>query len=310
MLISKTREWSVVVRRADPANLACTGEHAKQRLRSFGPQSREWGHLASYQNRLSGHTACDYHIQPHATCTMASLHGTLPYIYLDPPLTTMSIVFMFNIYHIQDGEPYNWSSLLDKAIEQQDLRPLFTSIALLVDKHTLLPYPVNYTRWKRGNSVVELVLSSNWFSPVLTPRLVPTLTITTGFCWKVANQTIHWNGPIYTYVDDLSILASIPSLIWQMRTVELGEPRDSEQFETYVWFYVILNRIGWSWRTCKTETEALPVGIDPMCILRAYVNLYREKNCSVLHTKMRLHIIIYTNFCTDQIPLCMCVAGG
>jgi hypothetical protein len=106
--------------------------------------------LASFQKRLSGHTACDYHIQPHATCTMASLHGTLPYIYLDPPLTTMSIVFMFNIYHIQDGEPYHWSSLLDKAIERRDLLPLFTSIALLVDKHTLLPYPVNYTRWKRG----------------------------------------------------------------------------------------------------------------------------------------------------------------
>jgi hypothetical protein len=33
---------------------------------------------------------------------------------------------------------------------------------------------------------------------------------------------------IYTSVDDPSILASIPSLIWQMRTVELGEPCDFE----------------------------------------------------------------------------------
>jgi hypothetical protein len=98
--------------------------------------------LASFQKILSGHTAFDYHIQPHATCTMASLHGTLPYIYVDPSLRILSL---FNIYHIQDGEPCNWSSLLDKAIDQQDLCPLVTSITLLIDKHTFLPHPVNYS---------------------------------------------------------------------------------------------------------------------------------------------------------------------
>jgi hypothetical protein len=69
------------------------------------------------------------------------------YIYLD---LSSRLLFFLDIYHtIQVGEPFDWSSVFLKAIDQQDICPLITSLALLINKHALLAHPVNHTRWKR-----------------------------------------------------------------------------------------------------------------------------------------------------------------
>ena len=50
----------------------------------------------------------------------------------------MHLRYLFNIYYIQDRKPYDWSSLVDKAIEDEDLHPLDISIELFCDSHVLL----------------------------------------------------------------------------------------------------------------------------------------------------------------------------
>ena len=65
---------------------------------------------------------------------MASPEAALPYIFVDQPIHLRSL---FDIYDIQDSRPFNWSSLLDKAIKDEDLLPLVLSIGLLIDSHVV-----------------------------------------------------------------------------------------------------------------------------------------------------------------------------
>jgi hypothetical protein len=61
-------------------------------LRMESPPNRvcsdDFFHLSTDFKILSGHPSFNYHIQPHATCTMASLHGTLPYLHMPDPSWT------------------------------------------------------------------------------------------------------------------------------------------------------------------------------------------------------------------------------
>ena len=155
---------------------------------------------------------------------MASLEATIPYIYVDP---SMHLRSLFDIYDIQDGKPFDWSSLFEKAIKVEDLHPLVVSIALLLDSHVVLKHPSNYTRWTKEYGCP----TCTQFRLVFKCSKPRTRTATADpminyFLLKSQESRHSVDCPISTCVTKSCVLLNLPSLIWQLRTVEL-EPQSA-----------------------------------------------------------------------------------
>jgi hypothetical protein len=150
---------------------------------------------------------------------MASGVCSLPYIYLDPSKRLVSLI---DLYDIQDGVPYDWSALIDKAIAHDDLRPLVTAIGLLRDKHQIVSHPRNFSKWTR-----EFVCPTCTQFRLVFKCSKPQNGIVSNYWLLIIQQPKHSpECPTSGSIDHVSTLANLPSLIRQMRSVEL-EPQSA-----------------------------------------------------------------------------------
>lgn len=157
---------------------------------------------------------------------MASPEATLPYIFVDP---SMHLRSLFDIYDIiQDSKPFDWSSLLDKAIKDEDLFSLVVSIGLLLDSHVVHKHPANYTRWTKEFGCPTCTQFRLVFkcSKPRTRTANAVLPMANQFLLKSQESTHSADCPISTCVTDSCMLLNLPSLLWQIRTVEL-EPQSA-----------------------------------------------------------------------------------
>jgi hypothetical protein len=157
--------------------------------------------------------------------TMSFPEPTLPYIYLDP---SMHLRSLFDIYDIKDGKPpYAWSGLLEKAIKGEDLHPLVVSIGLLLDSHVLIKHPANYTRWTKEYVCPTCTQFRLVFKCSKPQTKNATATPTVNQFLLKTQESIHsMECPFSTCVNESCIIFNLPSLIWQIRTVEL-EPQSA-----------------------------------------------------------------------------------
>ena len=81
------------------------------------------------------------------TSTMASPERTIPYVHVDPSMHLLSLFDACDIQ--QDAKSYDWSSLCNKAIKDEDLRPLVLSVGLLLGNHVVSRHPTKHTRWTK-----------------------------------------------------------------------------------------------------------------------------------------------------------------
>ena len=144
--------------------------------------------------------------------TMASPEATLPYIFVDP---SMHLRSLFDIYDIQDSKPFDWSSLLDKAIKDEDLFSLVVSIGLLLDSHVVHKHPANYTRWKKEfgcPTCTQFRLVFKCSKPMTrTAEAVPMIN---QFLLKSQESEHSSDCPISTCVTDSCVIFNLPSLVW------------------------------------------------------------------------------------------------
>jgi hypothetical protein len=174
-------------------------------------------HIAAQSSiacRCSGLRLAAHAIQQ-AKSTMASL----PHVCPDP---SQRLVSSIDLCNMQDVVPYDWSALFDKAIAHDENRVLVTSIRLLRDKHKIIAHPRNFTKWTR-----------EFVCPTCTQfRLIFTCskpqTRLASNCRLLALQEPGHSAECpaaSSCVDHVSVLANLPSLIFQMRSVELDPGR-------------------------------------------------------------------------------------
>ncbi len=155
---------------------------------------------------------------------MASPERTIPYVHVDPSMHLLSLFDACDIQ--QDAKSYDWSSLCNKAIKDEDLRPLVLSIGLL-DNHVVSRHPTKHTRWTK-ECVCPTCAQFRLLFKCSKPR---TRTATADpminyFLLKSQESRHSVDCPISTCVTESCVLLNLPSLIWQLRTVEL-EPQSA-----------------------------------------------------------------------------------
>jgi hypothetical protein len=150
---------------------------------------------------------------------MASEQGALPCICLDPSRRLISLI---DLQRVRDGVPHDWCGLFNKAIQHQHLCPLVSSVGLVRDRHKLVPHVRNHVKWRR-----EFVCPTCAQFRLIFRCSKPQKGFTTD-CWLLEHQEPEHSAecPACSCVDEASILAILPSLIRQMRHVEL-EPQSA-----------------------------------------------------------------------------------
>jgi hypothetical protein len=151
-----------------------------------------------------------------STSTMASPEETIPYIHVDPSTHLRSL---FDLYDVeQDVKPYDWSKLFNKAIKHYDLYPLVVSIGLLLDRHALSRHP---TKFRHSTREFCCPTCAQFHLVFKCSRPQPT-TATVNYFLLESEQSGHSaDCPTSTCITESCVLVNLPSLMRQMRTVEL-----------------------------------------------------------------------------------------
>jgi hypothetical protein len=177
-----------------------------------------------------------YHMHSTTTSTMASPQGTIPSIYLDPSSRLLSL---FDIYHIQDGKPYDWSGLHDKGSSRQ----IFILLLLLSD--LFFETVINLSLIQcippggKGNLFVQLVPSEfclifQCSKPRLLKKPITDLSIMKYWFLETLELTHSPECHVSTCVSDSSILSNIPHLLVSGR-LEMLNLRRSWQDKRLAW---------------------------------------------------------------------------
>jgi hypothetical protein len=178
---------------------------------------------------------------------MASLEAEIPCVSVDP---SMHLHSLFDICDIQDGKPCDWSSLFNKTIKGEDLHPLVLFVRLLLDSHAVAKHAANNTRWTEEHgcpTCAQFRLVFKCSKPqTRTANAVPKIN----YLLLKSQESGHWvDCPVSTCVTNSCVLFNLPSLIWQIRTVEL-EPQLAGRSSSMV--DVMSNlQIQQSWRMLK-----------------------------------------------------------
>jgi hypothetical protein len=147
------------------------------------------------------------------TSTMASPERTIPCVHVDPSMHLRSLFDTCDVQ--QDAKPCGWSGVINKAIKDEDLRPLVVSVGLLLDSHAVSKHPTKCTRWIKEHgcpACTQFRLVFKCLKP--QTRTAAAVPAANHFLLESHKSRHSVDCPISTCVTNSSVLFNLPSLIW------------------------------------------------------------------------------------------------